>query len=233
MKNAGFVPVLLPLVLTGCQPSARVEEPDPSAVLRIYLARHGQTGWNAERRLQGWTDIELNETGRGQARGLAERIDGVPIDQIFCSGLRRSRETAEIVSGGRLPIEALPALNEQKLGKFEGAYIDGRDPQVVAEYERRSADPEDALDSGESRTEHHARVRAAVEEILRRHPSGTILVVGHGGTNSAILAALLGLSQAQASEIRQSNDELYLVEVATGRTPRLWKQIPTDRLGDL
>jgi len=233
MKNAGFVPVLLPLVLSGCQPAARVDEPDPNAVLRIYLARHGQTDWNAQRRLQGWTDIELNETGRAQARSLAARIDGAPIDRIFCSGLRRSRETAEIVSGGRLPIEALPALNEQKLGKFEGAYIDGRDPQVAAEYERRSANPEDSLDTGESRTAHHARVRGAVEEIVHRHPTGTILIVGHGGTNSGILAALLGLSQAQASEIRQSNDELYLVEIAGGRPPRIWKEIPPDHLGDL
>lgn len=230
---AGFAPVLLPLMLSGCHPGARVEGPESEPVLRIYLARHGQTDWNAARRLQGWTDIELNETGRAQARDLAARLDGVPIDTVFCSGLKRSRETAEIVSRGRFPIESLPALNEQRLGKFEGAYIDGRDPGILAEYQRRSADPDDSLDTGESLTVHHARVRAAVNEILRRHRKGTLLIVGHGGTNSAILAALFGLDPKQASEIKQSNDELYLIELAPAHPPRLWKRIPPDHLGEL
>ncbi len=229
MSHAGLAPMLIPLMLSGCRTHERIEGPDSEAVLRVYLARHGQTDWNASRRLQGWTDVELNETGRSQARDLAKKLEGVPIERIFCSALRRSRETAEIASGGRIPIESLPGLNEQKLGKFEGAYIDGRDPQVVAEYERRSADPEDSLDSGESRAAHHARVRAVVQEILHGHRSGSILIVGHGGTNSAILGALLDLSPAQASEIHQSNDELYLVEIAPGRKPLAWKHVALGR----
>lgn len=61
----------------------------------------------------------------------------------------------------------------------------------------------------------------------------TALIVGHGGTNSAILAALFGLEPGQAARIKQSNDELYLVEVAPGGPPHLWKRIPPEHLDEL
>src|SRR5688572_5903301 len=117
----------------------------PEDVLRIYVARHGQTEWNAARRLQGGTDVPLNETGRRQAAALADRLAGVRLDRIYSSALQRSRQTAEALQG-RAPLEALAGLNEQSLGAFEGLYMDGRDPQREAEYERRSLDPEDRLD---------------------------------------------------------------------------------------
>ncbi|HSP05589.1 MAG TPA: histidine phosphatase family protein, partial [Acidobacteriota bacterium] len=80
-------------------------------MLRIYLGRHGQTDWNAELRLQGWTDIPLNETGRRQARELGERLRGIPLDCVYCSALQRSRETAELAAAG-IPRIALADLNE-------------------------------------------------------------------------------------------------------------------------
>jgi broad specificity phosphatase PhoE len=182
-------------------------------MLRIYLARHGQTDWNAARRLQGWTDVGLNETGRRQARDLARRLADVRLDGAFCSALRRSRETAEIVAGGRVPIESLPALNERRFGAFEGVCLDGGDPAVAAEFERRLADPEDGLGSGESAIAHRTRVRAAVLEILRRHAVGTILVVGHGLTNAAILSVLLDGAEPSRPQGAQANDEVYVVDV--------------------
>src|SRR6266540_1828092 len=91
----------------------------PDDALRIYVARHGQTDWNVERRLQGATDVPLNEAGRRQAADLAARLAGVPLDRIYSSALKRSRETAEALRG-RAPIEALAGLNEQSLGAFEG-----------------------------------------------------------------------------------------------------------------
>ncbi len=65
----------------------------------LYLVRHGQTPYNAERRLQGQTDIPLSETGRGQARALGERLknEGARFDALYCSRLKRARETASIV----------------------------------------------------------------------------------------------------------------------------------------
>lgn len=204
----------------------------PDDALRIYVARHGQTDWNLARRLQGGTDVPLNETGRRQAEALADRLQGLRLDRIYSSALQRSRQTAEAFKA-RAPVEALPGLNEQSLGAFEGLYRDGRDPQREAEYGRRRLDPEDRLDGGESATQHFARVQAAVQAIRSRHAAGAVLIVGHSGTNAMVVCALLGLPVEQASAIDQANDELYMVEVRPSRRPVLWKLIPPDRLEEL
>ena len=218
------------VALAACEaPAHRVGGP---GTLRIYLARHGETDWNAQRRLQGGTDVPLNDKGRAQAQALAARLDGVKLDAVYSSPLVRARETARALDG-RAPIEALDGLAEQGLGKFEGAYLDGRDAAIEAEYRTRSADPDDALDGGESTHEHLARVRAAVDEIRRRHPSGTVLVVGHGGTNRLVLSVLLGVGLADVERVRQSNDEVYAIDLAEGRPPAVWKLVPPDKLEEL
>jgi broad specificity phosphatase PhoE len=76
-------------------------------------------------------------------------------------------------------------------------------------------------------------VRAAVEEIRARHAEGNVLVVGHSGTNKLVLRVLLDLARDEARRIRQSNDELYLVELRPGRDPQLWKLVPDDALDEL
>jgi 2,3-bisphosphoglycerate-dependent phosphoglycerate mutase len=204
----------------------------PENSLRIFLARHGQTDWNAERRLQGWKDVELNDTGRRQAKELAVRLEGIHLDQVYSSVLRRSRETAEIAAG-RIPIESLSGLNEQSFGIFEGKYLDGRDPETLKEYDRRKLNPDDSMDGGESMNQHFARVKATIDMIRSKHPSGQILIVGHGGTNSQILRALLDLTPEQTREIRQDNSELYLIELSQGKPPMVWKYIPKENLNDL
>src|SRR5438874_11108266 len=106
--------LIMQISFVGCTSNFKERS---SGTLRIFLARHGQTDWNVERRLQGGNDIELNNNGREQAKKLAEMLGNVEIDQIYCSGLRRSRETAEIVAG-KIPVESLPGLNEQSFGSF-------------------------------------------------------------------------------------------------------------------
>ena len=212
------------LVVAGCASPDPEPAPAPAA-LRIYLARHGQTDWNAEGRLQGITDTDLNETGRGQARALAERLDGIELDAIYSSALSRSRETAEIVAAGR-PVENLAGLNEQAVGVFEGKLV----AEVRDDFLRRYSDPEDSLDGGESETQHQARVGEALDAILAAHPAGRILIVGHGGTNSKLLGALLDLPADEARDIHQANDELFLVELAPENQPRVWRYLPVEEL---
>ena len=203
-----------------------------TGTLRIYLARHGETDWNAERRLQGRTDTALNSTGRQQAAKLAERLKGVRLDAVYSSALSRSRETAEIVRG-EVPLKSLAGLNERNHGKFEGAKVDGSDPVTEKEWRQRRRDPEDELDGGESLNQFYERVRTTFGAIRSQHGSGAILIVGHSLTNQMILRALLGLTMQRATSIRQSNDELYLIELDTGNPPRLWKLITEANFGDL
>src|SRR3982074_3318797 len=131
----GFCGETLPWVRVPVR-AARAEP-----ALKLYLARHGQPDWNLARRLQGGSDIPLNATGRRQAADLKQRLQGVHLDAIYSSALKRSRETAEIVPGAGARV-VVPGLNERRLGAFEGRTAD-------AEYDRRSRDEDDALDGGE------------------------------------------------------------------------------------
>jgi 2,3-bisphosphoglycerate-dependent phosphoglycerate mutase len=214
--------------LCACAREPVTEEP----LLRLYVARHGQTDWNLAKRLQGGTDIPLNDTGKAHAQKLVQTLDGLPLDAIYSSALARSKETAAAL-GARMAATALPELNEQRMGKFEGAYVDGRDPALEAEYHKRTSDLEDTLDGGESVSQHFARVRGAVERIRAEHPRGNVLIVGHGGTNALVLRAILGLTPEQTDTIHQANDEIYVIDLPAGKPPRLWKHIPLDKLGEL
>src|SRR5262245_12691701 len=212
-----------------------VDQPAPAqsaGTLRIYLARHGETDWNAARRLQGRTDTALNSTGRQQAAKLAEHLKGVRLDAIYCSTLSRSRETAEIVRG-EVPLKSLAGLNERNHGKFEGTKVDGSDPVAEQEWRQRRGNPDDELDGGESLNQFYERVRTALGVIRSEHSSGAILIVGHSLTNQMILRAIFGLTLQKTTSIRQSNDELYLIELDAGNPPRLWKLITEANLGDL
>jgi probable phosphoglycerate mutase len=196
------------------------------------VARHGQTDWNKAGRLQGQTGVPLNETGRAHARELATRMAGVPLDAIYTSALLRTRQTAEALQGVA-PTVALPGLNEQALGAFEGVSREERDRNRRAEFDRREENPDDTLDGGESSNQHFARVKAALQTIREKHPRGNVLIVAHGGTNVMILRLLLGLDREHSSLIEQANDEIYMVEVRSSQRPVLWKLIPPDRLKEL
>jgi broad specificity phosphatase PhoE len=230
--------ITLPLTLLLCAllaPAIGVRAAGPAratGTLRIYLARHGQTDWNAEGRMQGSTDVHLNATGREQAAKLAVRIKGLVFNRVYCSRLSRSRETAEIAHGS-VPIDSLAGLNEQSVGRFQGLKLNGGDSLLTAEWEMRSKDPDDSLDGGESLNQFYERVRATVETIRKRHHSGNILIVGHGNTNRMVLRTLLGLTMEQALGIQQANDELYMIEIDPGIPPRLFKLITETTLKDL
>jgi 2,3-bisphosphoglycerate-dependent phosphoglycerate mutase len=148
-------------------------------VTTIFLARHGETDWNAEQRWQGQRDTPLNERGRAQARGLAQRLADIPFAAVYSSDLSRARETADIVSAGRrLPIRVDPRLREIDVGSWEGLTseeVDGR--------ERRDGESLDAF---------RARVLAAIEEIGAAHDGANVLVVAHGGCARTLQRHLLG-----------------------------------------
>jgi broad specificity phosphatase PhoE len=142
----------------------------------LLLARHGETDWNLERRYQGWADPPLNETGRKQARLLAEQLRERPFDAVYSSDLRRAHETAEIVAEPHgVPVVADEGLREIDVGPLSGL--------TWLEVRERWGDDRPY---GESRDEHHARVRGALEEIARRHRGERILIVTHGGTMRAL-----------------------------------------------
>jgi probable phosphoglycerate mutase len=142
-------------------------------VTTLLLARHGETDWNRDGRWQGWADPPLNDTGRAQARALAEQLRGTPFDAVYSSDLLRARETAEIVGAPHgVPIRVEVDLREIDIGSWSGL--------TRAEIEERFPDGE--RPDGETRPQHAARVLAAVERIARENLGRRVLIVTHGGT---------------------------------------------------
>ena len=143
----------------------------------LLLARHGETDWNRELRVQGTSDTALNELGRAQAAELARQLEGAGIDVIYASDLNRARETAEIVAavtGHEVRLDA--ALRERDFGSWEGL--------TREEIDARFADHEQH--DGETYDEVRARVLAAAHRIVADHPGETVLVVSHGGALNAL-----------------------------------------------
>lgn len=151
---------------------------------RLCLVRHGETAWNAERRLQGHVDVPLNEIGREQARATAEALAAHPFTAVYCSDLARARETAKatVIRIGRTPT-TLTGLRERHYGVFQGLTYDEaatRFPQTYARFQRREIDfalPE----GGESLRAFSRRVSDTLDEIAHRHAGERILIVTHGG----------------------------------------------------
>jgi 2,3-bisphosphoglycerate-dependent phosphoglycerate mutase len=146
-------------------------------VTTFLLARHGETDWNREFRIQGSSDVELNDLGREQARALADELADVELDAIYASDLSRARATAEAVAATKdLPVKLDPRLRERAFGSWEG---------LTREDIEERFRPDDRPD-GETNEEVRARVLAAIEEIAARHPREQVLVVSHGGALNAL-----------------------------------------------
>lgn len=92
--------------------------------MKIVIARHGETDWNAEKRLMGQIDIHLNKNGRKQAKSLKEELKNFNFDICFSSPLARAKETAEIICDNKCEIICDADLSERYGGELEGKIID-------------------------------------------------------------------------------------------------------------
>lgn len=155
---------------------------------RVYLARHGETAYNLERRFQGHLPVPLNDTGRIQARELAERASAYGFRALWCSTLLRARETADIVARriGLAPRED-GRLVETDAGEWTDksfAEVQSHSPAQFAAF--IAGEPTFAFPGGESLAAQEARVAAALCEI-QAGPSPA-LVVCHGMVIRAALS---------------------------------------------
>ncbi len=150
----------------------------------FWLIRHGETQWNADRRLQGWRDIPLNDTGLRQARQLALTLRpphfAEEIDIILSSDLSRAAETARIAAGHLdKPITHCSPLRERNYGIYEG--LDWA--RLEAEHDNQVAfdAPDWQIDQGESLSQFHQRIVQAFSELAQRYAGKRILAFSHGG----------------------------------------------------
>jgi probable phosphoglycerate mutase len=170
-------------------------------VIGLIVVRHGETDWNRIRRLQGHTDIALNETGIEQAARLALALAGEPIAAIHSSDLARALATAEPVAAGLgLTVRRNALLRERNYGILEGKTFGEIRDQHPDEAERmRLRDALHAMPNGESQDAFYRRIVDAVTAIadaesrFERDPQSKVLIVTHGGVLDMLYRAALGL----------------------------------------
>ena len=167
----------------------------------LYIIRHGRTDWNDLHRLQGRTDVPLNDEGRRMAEEAREEYRNVHFDVCFSSPLVRARETAEILLRGRnVPILTDDRLMEMCFGSYEGLENSFQIPDCPINVlfftpEKYNSPPggAESLDELFSRTGEFLRER--VNPLLREKKD--VLIVGHGAMNSSIVCTIRQLPRAQ------------------------------------
>ena len=187
--------------------------------MRLLLARHGESIWNAERRFQGHTDIPLSARGRAQAEALGVALRGYRVAAAYVSPFRRAVETAEVaLEGMGVPLVTLTELRELSLGEWEGCTVDEVRAREGDPYRAWLLAPHDCPPpGGEPLDAVSARVRGAIDRIAAAHPNGEdVLVVAHGGVISVYACALLGCSFNALWRLRIDNASLTVA-----RPPRL------------
>ena len=186
--------------------------------MKLLLARHGETAWNAEGRYQGQSDIPLSETGEKQARALGERLRAVPISRAVASPLGRARQTAEFALGDRRGLLATdPGLMEIAHGTWEGllaSEIHARDPDRLKAW--RVTPHEVLMPQGESLQHVFDRAwPALVRAADGLGDDDTLLVVAHDAVNRVLLCHVLGIPFGRLWTFRQAPTTLNLLEGPT------------------
>lgn len=178
----------------------------------LLLIRHGETDWNAEKRLQGHLDIPLNATGVRQAAALGEALRHERVDAVFSSDLQRALKTAEpIARHYGLTIQRDPVLRERCYGAFEGlryADISVRYPEAYASWQARDVDARypGGVREAETLREFSLRSVEAVKRLAAACPNRKIVILTHGGVLECVYRAAkkIGLLPPRNFEIRNA-----------------------------
>ncbi|WP_408896072.1 histidine phosphatase family protein [Nocardioides sp. R1-1] len=188
---------------------------------RIVLLRHGRTAWNAEKRIQGQLDVELDATGIEQAQAVAPLVAALEPALVRSSDLARARLTAETVAkvAGLEPTYD-ERLREFRLGDYQGlthAELEARDPAAFGRFQRGEWDE---IPGAEAPAAVAARFAAAVSDLAAAlGPGETGVAVSHGAATRSGLVAFLGWPLELAHDLRALGNcaRVVLEERSTGQ----------------
>lgn len=186
--------------------------------MKLYLIRHGQTDWNVAGKIQGSTDIPLNEAGRMQAKCLAKGMEKRPVTKVFTSRLKRAFETGQAIGESqKVPVVQIPGLEEVAYGKWEGLTMDEIAQQYPRELEQWYYSPvEVAPPGGETQTQVYDRCGKAIEAIMEQ-AEGDVAIVSHGATVVFLLEYLLRDSgRGEEDDIIVGNASISTIEYDSG-----------------
>lgn len=198
---------------------------------RFWLIRHGETQWNADRRLQGWLDIPLSAVGVQQARQLGSYLRspsfGAKIDLVVASDLTRAYDTARDAAGHfGLPIERHAGLRERCYGVYEGqdwALLNGKHEGGLPVNFR---DPDQAIEQGETLRVFSSRIAQAFEGLAQDHIGKNIMVFSHGGVIDIAwrIANKLPLDAVRPDPILNASINQFAIDADRGWHMHEWGQ---------
>ncbi|WLS78342.1 2,3-diphosphoglycerate-dependent phosphoglycerate mutase GpmB [Erwinia pyri] len=183
-------------------------------MLQVYLVRHGETLWNAARRIQGQSDSALTEKGVQQAHQVGERMKHLGITHVIASDLGRTRHTAEIIADAcGCGVKLDPRLRELNMGVLEQRPLD----ELSEEEERWRKTLVDGTENGripqgESMTELAGRMQQALNACLELPEGSRPLIVSHGMALGVLVSTLLGLPAHAERRLRLRNCSVSRVD---------------------
>ena len=182
----------------------------------FFLVRHGETEWNVERRIQGWSDSPLTPVGRAQAEVHGRLLATHGIDRVLASPLGRTKQTvAPIVRETKVEAAYDPRLREGCMGEWSGRPSQEIQSSYAEQWQARLDDPEGYRPpNGENRFDVKRRVAPLLEE-LNNAPHDQIVLVSHGITIRVLLELLLGYSDETTRSLSVPNDLVYCVELGS------------------
>ena len=160
---------------------------------KLLVWRHGNTDWNATQRVQGQSDVALNDLGRRQAAEAAPLLAALRPDRIWSSDLTRARDTAAALAAVTgLPVSTDARLRERHFGDWQGLYlteIAERHPEAYARWRAGDPDPGCGVESLDALGK---RIGSALQEIAQAGDGETIVIATHGGAARQACGYLLG-----------------------------------------
>ena len=175
--------------------------------MKLYVARHGQTVWNAQNKVCGITDVELTEKGIEQAEELASILPE-DIDIIVTSPLRRAVETSKILAGkNNIPIGIEELLIEQNYGIYEG--VDRKNPQFLNNKRNFAY----RYPNGESMMQVAYRVYGIIDRIKKEYQGKNVLLISHGGVCRIIRTYFIDMTNEEFFNYTLKNGKLEEYEL--------------------
>lgn len=185
--------------------------------MRVFVVRHGESGWNRAGLIQGQSPLApgLTETGRSQVAAAAATLQDAGVGLVLSSGLRRALDTGTILGqhlGVRVVVE--PRLEERRLGSAEGRPSASYPAGPLGVADGRVVDPDAAPPGGESVRELVGRVADLLEELARRPGGPAIALSTHGGVVRAVRGLVAGEAPGTMRWGPVGNAAVVEVEVA-------------------
>ncbi|WP_414057173.1 2,3-diphosphoglycerate-dependent phosphoglycerate mutase GpmB [Pantoea dispersa] len=183
-------------------------------MLQVYLVRHGETVWNAARRIQGQSDSPLTDKGEQQAHQVGERVKSLGITHVIASDLGRTRRTAEIIAdacGCTVTLDA--RLRELNMGCLEQRPLDGLTAEEES-WRKALVDGTEGgrIPGGESMEEMATRMHAALNACLDLPAGSRPLLVSHGMALGVLVSTILGLPAHAERRLRLRNCSISRVD---------------------